>query len=179
MGLICRIGRMARVGKFLSIAVLLTAFPWLQLVACSSANAADRPPNIVVIFADDLGYGDLSCFGATMIATPNMDRLASQGMKFTDAHSAASLCSPSRYGLLTGRSPWRLHKKGNGYRLKIGQKTIATFLGDAGYKSAAIGKWHLGYSKNWNKPIQGPLEVGFDYHFGCLLYTSPSPRDRG
>ena len=167
---------MTRVGKFLSIAVLLTAFPWLQLVACSSANAADRPPNIVVIFADDLGYGDLSCFGATMIATPNMDRLASQGMKFTDAHSAASLCSPSRYGLLTGRSPWRLHKKGNGYRLKIGQKTIATFLGDAGYKSAAIGKWHLGYSKNWNKPIQGPLEVGFDYHFGVPSNHNDSTR---
>lgn len=149
-----------------SAAVWLTAFSWLLLAVGAVADAQQQPPNIVIIFADDLGYGDLSCYGATKIATPNMDRLAREGMKLTDAHSAASLCSPSRYGLLTGRSPWRLHKKGNGYRLKIGQKTIASFLKDAGYKSAAIGKWHLGYSKNWNAPIKGPLEVGFDYHFG-------------
>ena len=105
--------------KSLSIAVLLPMFFWLLFVTGAFASEADQPPNIVIIFADDLGYGDLGCFGATKIATPNIDRLASQGMKLTDAHSAASLCSPSRYGLLTGRSPWRLHKKGNGYRLKI------------------------------------------------------------
>ena len=109
-------------------------------------------PNIVIIFADDLGFGDVRCYGATKIATPNIDRLASQGMKFTDAHSAASLCSPSRYGLLTGRAPWRLHRKGNGYRLSPGQMTLAAFLKDSGYTSAAVGKWHLGYSKDWNKP---------------------------
>ncbi|EMI21388.1 arylsulfatase A [Rhodopirellula maiorica SM1] len=134
-------------------------------------------PNIVIIFADDLGYGDVGCYGATKIATPNIDRLASQGMKFTDAHSAASLCSPSRYGLLTGRAPWRLHRKGNGYRLSPGQMTLAAFLKDSGYTSAAIGKWHLGYSKDWNKlPITGPLEVGFDYHFGVPQNHNDSTR---
>ena len=146
------------------------------MVVCPDSAVAEQPPNIVIIFADDLGYGDLSCFGATKIATPNIDQLASHGMKFTDAHSAASLCSPSRYGLLTGRSPWRLHKKGNGYRLEPGQKTIAMFLGQAGYTSAAIGKWHLGYSKDWNKPIEGPLEVGFDYHFGVPKNHNDSTR---
>ena len=148
-------------------------------IACPT-NASAEPismPNIVIIFADDLGFGDVSCYGATKIATPNIDRLASDGMKFTDAHSAASLCSPSRYGLLTGRFPWRLHRKGNGYRLSPGQMTLAAFLKDAGYTSAAIGKWHLGYSRDWNKPpITGPLEVGFDYHFGVPSNHNDSTR---
>lgn len=135
----------------------------------SAQGQSTTKPNIVLILADDLGYGDLSCYGASKIKTPNIDRLASQGIKFTDAHSAASLCSPSRYGLLTGSSPWRLNKKGNGYLLpEVSKKpNIASFLKSHGYTSAAIGKWHLGYSKNWNKPpITGPLERGFDYHFG-------------
>ena len=147
------------------------------LVAMGTTAKAQQPPNIVVIFSDDLGYGDVSCYGATKIETPTIDKLASQGMKFTDAHAAASLCSPSRYGLLTGRSPWRLHKKGNGFRLKPGDTTIASFLKDSGYKSAAIGKWHLGYSSDWNKPpIKGPLEVGFDYHFGVPSNHNDSTR---
>ena len=144
-----------------------------------SAASAEQisTPNLVIIFADDLGYGDISCYGATQIVTPNIDRLASQGMTFTDAHSAASLCSPSRYGLLTGRAPWRLHRKGNGYRLTPGQMTLAKFLKASGYTSAAIGKWHLGYSKDWNKlPITGPLEVGFDYHFGVPQNHNDSSR---
>ncbi|MGI9240313.1 MAG: sulfatase-like hydrolase/transferase, partial [Verrucomicrobiales bacterium] len=86
-----------------------SAFALLVLASVPAQADADVPakPNIVLIFADDLGYGDLSCYGATKIKTPNIDRLARAGMKFTDAHSAASLCSPSRYGLLTGQSPWR------------------------------------------------------------------------
>lgn len=139
--------------------------------------AAGEKPNIVVIFADDLGFGDVSCYGATKIRTPNIDRLAGDGMRFTDAHSAASLCSPSRYGLLTGHSPWRLHKKGNGYRLSPDRMTLASFLRNEGYTSAAIGKWHLGYSKDWNRlPITGPLEVGFDYHFGVPSNHNDSTR---
>lgn len=146
----------------------------LNPIATAQPNSK---PNIVIIFADDLGFGDVSCYGATKIATPNIDRLASQGMKFTDAHSAASLCSPSRYGLLTGRAPWRLHRKGNGYRLTPGQMTLAAFLKKSGYTSAAIGKWHLGYSKDWNKlPITGPLEVGFNYHFGVPQNHNDSTR---
>lgn len=149
----------------------------ISLYVQSVAIAKPSKPNIVIIFADDLGFGDVSCYGATKIHTPNIDRLARDGMKFTDAHSAASLCSPSRYGLLTGQSPWRLHKKGNGFRLSPDRMTIASFLKSHGYTTAAIGKWHLGYSKDWNKlPITGPLEVGFDYHFGVPQNHNDSTR---
>ena len=155
---------------------LIGLFAFTTIASNAQADATMRT-NIVIIFADDLGYGDVSCYGATKIKTPNIDRLASQGMKFTDAHSAASLCSPSRYGLLTGRAPWRLHKKGNGYRLRPGETTLGSFMHDAGYMTAAIGKWHLGYSKDWNKPpITGPLEVGFDYHFGVPSNHNDSTR---
>ena len=138
-----------------------------SVAAAELQEPSSFKPNIVIIYADDLGYGDVGCYGATMIKTPNIDKLATQGMKFTDAHAAGSLCSPSRYGILTGRSPWRLNKKGNGYRLDPDQVNLASFLKTQGYHSAAIGKWHLGYSKDWNElPITGPLERGFDYHFG-------------
>ena len=150
------------------------------VVSCSMplmADDASSTPNIVIIFADDLGYGDVSCYGATKIHTPNIDTLAHDGMKFTDAHSAASLCSPSRYGLMTGYCPWRLHRKGNGYRLGQDRLTIASFLQEQGYTCAAIGKWHLGYGRDWNKlPITGPLEVGFDYHFGVPSNHNDSTR---
>lgn len=152
-----------------------TRSPWFGFVfALLSAvmlggilTGAEQLPNIVIIMADDLGYGDVSCYGATKIKTPNIDQLASQGMKFTDAHTAASVCSPSRYGLMTGRSPWRLHQKGNGYKLEPGRMTIASLVKREGYRSAAIGKWHLGYGRDWERPLSpGPLEAGFDYHFG-------------
>jgi arylsulfatase A len=130
-------------------------------------DAPPRHPNIVVILADDLGSGDLGCYGATKLATPHIDRLAREGMRFTDAHAAASICSPSRYGLMTGRAPWRFGKKGNDYHLEPGRLTLASLLAAQGYRTAAIGKWHLGYGKDWNRPpITGPLEAGFDVHFG-------------
>ncbi|QDU87725.1 Arylsulfatase [Pirellulimonas nuda] len=165
------------ISPFLPVRLVLPCL----LVTSAAFAAADAPrtatPNIVLIMADDLGYGDVSCYGATKIDTPHIDRLAEQGMKFTDAHTAASVCSPSRYGVLTGRSPWRLHRKGNGYRLEPEQMTIASLLKPLGYTSAAIGKWHLGYSKDWNKPpITGPLERGFDYHFGVPQNHNDSTR---
>jgi arylsulfatase A len=147
----------------------------LLLAPLAALRAADAPkpeakPNIIVILADDLGWGDVGCYGATKIRTPHIDRLAREGMKFTDAHTAASFCSPSRYGLMTGRYPWRLHLKGNDYSLEPGRLTMASMLKTQGYRSAAIGKWHLGYSKEWNQPpITGPLEAGFDYHFGVPM----------
>ena len=159
----------------LQVALLLAPLAALQAadsqparpIADTSATKPVAKPNIIVILADDLGWGDVGCYGATKIKTPHIDRLASEGMKFTDAHTAASLCSPSRYGLMTGRYPWRLHLKGNDYRLEPGRLTMASMLKTQGYRSAAIGKWHLGYSADWNQlPITGPLEVGFDYHFG-------------
>jgi arylsulfatase A len=139
------------------------------LAAAGVARAADPPrhPNIVVIMADDLGSGDVGCYGAAKIATPHIDRLAREGMRFTDAHAPASVCSPSRYGLMTGRAPWRLQQKGNDYRLEPGRFTLASLVRAHGYRTAAIGKWHLGYSADWNSPpITGPLEAGFDEHFG-------------
>lgn len=154
---------------------------WFALDTLMFAGVGSAPfpakPNVVLIFADDLGYGDLSCYGATKIKTPHIDRLAGTGMRFTDAHAAASLCSPSRYGVLTGQSPWRLHQKGNGFRLRPGRETLGSFLQKHGYTTAAIGKWHLGYSKDWNTlPITGPLEVGFDYHFGVPQNHNDSTR---
>ena len=99
----------------------LTRITALLLAPLAALHAADAPepvakPNIIVILADDLGWGDVGCYGATKIKTPHIDRLAREGMKFTDAHTAASVCSPSRYGLMTGRYPWRLHRKGNDYQ---------------------------------------------------------------
>jgi arylsulfatase A len=131
------------------------------------ADGPPRHPNVIVILADDLGYGDLGCYGATKIETPHIDRLAREGMRFTDAHAPASVCSPSRYGLMTGRAPWRLGRQGNDYHLEPGRLTLASLLAARGYRKAAIGKWHLGYGADWNRPpIDGPLEAGFDYHFG-------------
>jgi arylsulfatase A len=140
--------------------------------------AADQRPNIVVILADDLGYGDLGCYNPkSKIPTPHLDRLASQGTRFTDAHTPSSLCTPTRYGLLTGRYCWRTSlKRGvlNGedpYMLEAGRVTIASILKQAGYKTACIGKWHLGLGTNkpvdYSRPlIPGPQAAGFDYFFG-------------
>ncbi len=127
--------------------------------AVEQVNPAEQPkPNLIVIMADDVGFGDFGCYGATKVKTPHIDRLAGEGMRFTDAHTPASVCSPSRYGLMTGRYPWRLHREGNDYRLESGRLTLASMLKGHGYRSAAIGKWHLGYSEDWNRPpITGPL----------------------
>ncbi len=141
-------------------------------------------PNIVLINADDLGYGDLSCYGATLIQTPHIDRLAAEGRRFTDAHSASAVCSPSRYGLLTGRFPVRRNFWGptphhQELTIDTGQATLASVLKSADYQTAVIGKWHLGFGKgklDWNKPLKpGPLELGFDYYFGMPTVNSGPP----
>ena len=147
----------------------------LVLAAANPARAADRPPNVVVILADDLGYGDLGCYGSTRIPTPNLDRLAKGGTRFTDAHSPASVCTPTRYAMLTGQYAWR-HAPGS--RILSGvaplsiptdRVTVASFLRQAGYATAVVGKWHLGLGAgetDYNALIApGPREVGFDYSF--------------
>lgn len=135
---------------------------------------AARAPNIVVILADDLGYGDLGCYGATKVKTPHLDRLAAQGLRFTDGHAPSATCTPSRYSLLTGEYAWR--RKGTGVLpgdasliIEPGRPTLANVLREAGYTTGVVGKWHLGLGKgnlDWNGPIApGPLEIGFDYSF--------------
>ncbi len=132
-------------------------------------------PNIVVILADDLGYGDVSCYGAKKLQTPNVDRIAREGLRFTDAHAAAATCTPSRYSLMTGEYPWR--KKGTGILpgnasliIPPGSTTLPSMLQKAGYRTGVVGKWHLGLGgtegPDWNGDIKpGPLDVGFDYSF--------------
>lgn len=148
------------------------------LGASALARSAPRPkPNVVVILADDLGYGDLSCYGATKIPTPNLDRLARQGVRFTHAYTPSSVCSPTRYGLMTGRYCWRTSLQRQvlnvnaPLHIEPSRLTLSSLFKKHGYTSAAIGKWHLGYGNrptvDWNQPLRpGPLELGFDYHFG-------------
>ncbi len=139
------------------------------------ASAPALPPNIVFILADDLGYGDPHCFNPqSKISTPNMDRLASEGMRFTDAHAPGSVCFPSRYGLITGRYPFRnkgIRQPTQGAMIEPTGMTVATLLRDAGYATAMVGKWHLGFDGgdafDYSKPLRGgPCDHGFDSFFG-------------
>ncbi len=147
-------------------------------------KASAGGPNIVLIYADDLGYGDVGCYGATKLKTPNIDRLAREGRMLTDAHWAAAVCTPSRYGLLTGRFAWRkgnwvpiFHR--NGLIIDTKRTTIASMLKAKGYATACIGKWHLGFgvkTPNWNGLLKpGPLELGFDHYYGVPVVNSHPP----
>ena len=153
--------------------------PTVLLLAALPAHAGPKkPPNIVIILADDMGSGDPRCYNKdSKIPTPNIDRLARQGMRFRDAHTPSAVCSPTRYGLLTGRYAWRTTlKKGvlQGYSpllVEPGRVTLASLLKRHGYVTAAIGKWHLGLGKtnpaDFSKELTpGPNRVGFDYFFG-------------
>jgi arylsulfatase A-like enzyme len=157
---------------------------WLLSFALALSATAEDKPNVVVIFADDLGYGDLSCYGATKLKTPNIDRLANEGRRFTDAHSASAVCTPSRYALITGRYPFR---KGlfrpvflkTGLVIDQERTTVADVMKNAGYSTACIGKWHLGFGEktpDWNGDLKpGPLELGFDYYYGVPVVNSHPP----
>lgn len=155
------------------------AIPVLAL-GCASLALAQSParPNIVLILADDLGYGDPRCYNPeSRIQTPNLDGLASRGIRFTDAHSPSAVCTPTRYGLLTGRYAWRTSLKSGvlmGYApmlVEPGRMTVASLLRHHGYATAIIGKWHLGFGNDKRVDYAGPLlpgprTVGFDYFFG-------------
>lgn len=148
----------------------------LALVASLTTPSIQKPrPNVVYILADDIGYGDLSCYGATKVKTPNLDRIAKQGIRFTDAHSPATVCTPTRYALMSGEYSFR-RPGGSGVLSGVAplafakdQATMPKMFQSLGYRTAAIGKWHLGLGEgttDYNKPITaGPKEVGFDESF--------------
>ena len=179
--------------------------PLILAVLSSGFAAAAEKPNIVFILADDLGIGDVRAFNPDgKIATPNMDRLAAAGMKFTDAHTPSAVCTPTRYGVLTGRYNWRTKLQsgvlgGLSPRLiEPGRLTVAQMLKDEGYATACVGKWHLGmdwaqhagktvealeiekpeqvWSVDFTKPIaNGPTAVGFEYYFGIAASLDMVP----
>lgn len=151
------------------------------LLSAATLHAAEKP-NIIVIMADDLGYGDVSCNGSTTIKTPHIDQLAAEGIRFTSGYCSASTCTPTRYSLLTGNHAFRQKNTGiappNGPAIiRPGTATIPSLLKTAGYQTAVIGKWHLGLGDekpDWNGDLKpGPLEIGFDH---CLLL--PTTNDR-
>lgn len=173
----------------------------LFVIGISVRLLAGGPPNVVIILADDLGIGDVSCYnGNAAWKTPNIDRLAADGMSFSDAHTSAALCTPTRYGILTGRYNWRSTLKrggGSGYSSPLIKKerlTIADLFQEQGYHTALIGKWHLGL--NWRlagskqvsydgqlRPVidfskairNGPADQGFIYSFGTMASLSSPP----
>jgi len=181
---------------FTSLTAIFATVGYLGAAGVANAVPASAPkPNILLIIADDLGYGDVQCLNPERgkIPTPDLDRLAAQGMTFTDAHSGSSVCTPTRYGLLTGRYAWRTRLQagvldgGNDEPLIAADRlTVAGFLRQHGYYTACIGKWHLGFQSN-AKPdpsgskggfgsrglpqgariLDGPLTRGFDYFWGC------------
>jgi len=169
--------------KSLDILILLSLFfLFFSSSAQGTANKKSQhqeKPNIIIIFADDLGYGDLSCYGHPTIVTPHLDKMASEGQKWTNFYVAASVCTPSRAGLITGRYPIRSGMCSNKSRvlfpnstggLPSGEITIAEQLKKAGYATAAVGKWHLGHLKPYL-----PTNNGFDSYFG-IPYSNDMDR---
>lgn len=152
-------------------------------IALPQSIAQAQKPNVIVIMADDLGYGDVGCYGTKEIPTPNIDRLAQEGIRFTSGYCSASTCTPTRYSLLTGTYAFRV--KGTGIAppnspalIQPGTPTIASVLSGVGYQTAVIGKWHLGLGgkggPDWNGQLKpGPLDIGFDH---CFLL--PTTNDR-
>ena len=160
------------------------------LVGCSNERKEQIKPNIIIIYADDMGYGDAQCYNSkSLIPTPNIDNLASEGIRFTDAHSSSAVCTPNRYSLLTGRYCWRTSLKEHVFfpwdkpLIKKERLTLPEMLKEKGYQTGAIGKWHLGwnwptndslsakkengYNVDYSRAITGgPIEHGFDYFFG-------------
>ena len=162
----------------------------LGLALCplvQAQEASSRRPNIVLIMADDLGWGDAGCMNpASKIPTPNIDRVAAEGMRFTDAHSPSAVCTPTRYGLLTGRYAWRTHLKAwvlggeSPALIEEGRSTLASMLSGAGYHTFGVGKWHLGLgsakSTDFSMPLRpGPISCGFDTYFGIPASLDMAP----
>jgi len=175
--------------KFSPRSALLPALAVLVLLAPRWSAAATSPerPNIVLILADDLGWGSTTPYGATRVQTPSLDRLAREGRRFTQAYAPGSVCSPSRYGVITGRYFWRTAIKDGEVlppdaplHIEPGRLTIASLCKSQGYQTAMFGKWHLGLTAgnvtDWKKPLApGPRQVGFDRYFGMAANLPAAP----
>lgn len=134
------------------------------LLVATSQAAKIEPPNVVLIFVDDMGYGDLGCYGNENHQTPNLDRLAAEGQRWTSFYASGSVCVPSRRGLMSGRHPALM---GNANLVKVRDRLMPAMLKQHGYSTAILGKWHLaGYPKDFTTSPMHPLECGFDYHYG-------------
>ncbi|MGA0853432.1 MAG: sulfatase family protein [Luteolibacter sp.] len=163
--------------RLLSLIGSLTA---CVLIASANAESPSAHPHVVMIVVDDMGFGDAGCYNPqSKIPTPHIDRLAAEGMRFTDAHAPGPLCHPSRYGMITGRYPFRtdVSKWPTQPLIDEGQVTIASLLRDAGYATAMVGKWHLGFAeRGYDKPLRGgPIDRGFDQFFGFRASTDIAP----
>lgn len=180
-----------------TITLVLTIMATVFWQSCNKSGyviAQNNNPNVLIIFADDLGYGDLGCYGATKLKTPNIDRLANEGVRFMNAYAPSSVCSQSRYGLLSGRYWWhsQLHPPkgvvapaGPNVLLEKGVNPMPQMFKDNGYQTAGFGKWHLGFGTgsspkdryDWNQPEieNGPLDVGFDYFYGIVANVTNEP----
>jgi arylsulfatase A len=161
---------------FISTIVCLTfLITWTRIAESAQSNSTSRPPNIVIIFIDDMGYADIGPFGATAYKTPHLDRMAKEGRIFTDFHAATAVCSASRVALMTGCYPERVSILGAlNYTAKIGisdkEMTLAQLCKTRGYATAIYGKWHLGHHKEFL-----PLQHGFDEYFGLPYSNDMSP----
>ncbi len=174
--------RSSRFSVFFGAAILLAIS---SVAGLAGSGDRDTHPNVLFILADDLGYGDLGCYGATKVKTPNIDRLAREGRRFLDAHSPCSVCTPTRYNLLTGRYAWRTWVGGSTVwandplLIDPDRPTLSDLFKGQGYVTACLGKWHLGFGEpgmegwddvlgpDYNRDLKpGPLELGFDYFWG-------------
>lgn len=158
----------------------------ISLVSCIDNNGDADSPNVLFIYADDIGYGDLSCYGSSAVNTPNVEALASEGILFTNTHCAAATSTPSRYGLLTGECPWR--REGTGIAagnaamiIDHERYTLADMFKDAGYSTGVVGKWHLGLGaetggQDWNTLVKpNPEDIGFDYSYIMAATADRTP----
>lgn len=158
-------------------------FALVAALLCGPLHAAaeEGRPNVILMVADDLGYNDLGCHGAGLIATPRIDSLARDGVRFTDAHSFSAICMPSRYSILSGRYAFRMNRSMDyACNFDPGQVLLPMVMKSAGYQTAALGKWHNGFGTsmevNWNAELKpGPLEFGFDSFFGTPRTHSEPP----
>ncbi len=148
----------------------------MAAVGCASNGDVPKQPNVIVILADDLGYGDMSAYGSKAISTPNLDKLANEGVRFTDGHATSATSTPSRYGMFTGMYPWKnpeakILPADAPLLIDVNQYTMPKMFKSKGYYTAAIGKWHLGMgagNPNWNATVvPGANQIGFDY--SCLI----------